>query len=145
MAKKRHSQQTDRKSTLHHASVPKRQPASTKAFAACRSLESPRAVIDFLGFSYSDVGSEYGRITGSKPVSKQAIYKMISAPRISDGLLQTLGQLVSNRLTRMCGVTVGVTILQNSPLHVTPFINCPTCREMFPIDRPGVRNCPRCR
>jgi|WetSurMetagenome_2_1015567.scaffolds.fasta_scaffold689497_2 hypothetical protein len=145
MAKKRHSPQIDRHSTLRLASVPKRQPASTRAYLACRSLESAKAVIEFLGLSYSEVGKEYGRITGGAPISKQAIYKKVSSKFLDDGMLLTLGQLLSNRLTLKCGTEVAIDIAQNSPLVVTPLIHCSTCGDWYRIDRPGVRNCPRCR
>jgi hypothetical protein len=122
-----------------------RQPASTKAFVACKSLQSVKSIIDFLGLSYSEVGSEYGRLTNSKPISKQAVYKMTQAPRVNDGMLFTLGTLISNRLTLLCGVEVGINIGQNSPLHVTPYLRCTTCHDRFAVDRPGVRHCPDCR
>lgn len=112
---------------------------------ACRPLESARAVIEFLGLSYSEVGAEYGRLMGGKPISKQAVYKIINAPRLNEAMLQVLGQLISNRLTRTCGLTVGVQMIQNSPLHVIPYLPCASCGELYPIDRPGVRHCLKCR
>jgi hypothetical protein len=145
MPSKQVRRRIDRHSTVRHASVPKRQPASTKAFTACKPLDSARAVIEFLGLSYSEVGVEYGRLSGFKPISKQAVYKMLTLPRVNDAMLNTLGQLISNRLTRSCGVTVGVQMIQNSPLHVIPYIPCAACGELYPIDRPGVRHCPDCR
>jgi hypothetical protein len=112
---------------------------------ACRPLDSASAVIEFLGLSYSEVGMEYGRVSGLNQISKQAVYKMLKAPRVNDAMLNTLGQLISNRLTKACGVTVGIQMIQNSPLHVIPYIPCAACGELYPIDRPGVRHCPDCR
>jgi hypothetical protein len=125
--------------------VPECKPASTKAYTACRPLQSIKSVIDFLGLSYSQVGAEYGRLLGGRAITRQAIYKMISGKRISDDLAEVLGQLVSNRLTKICGETIGVTVIQNSPLKITPHRYCSTCGTMYAIDRPNAKNCPRCR
>jgi hypothetical protein len=130
---------------LRRQGVPKRKPASAVAYTSCRSLQSARAVIDFLGLSYAELGSEYARLNGGRPLSRQAVYKLLSAQRLSDNALQALGQLLSNRLTRMCGQTIGVTIVQNSPMKITAYCYCDDCRAMYAIDRPNVRRCPKCR
>jgi hypothetical protein len=125
--------------------VPARKPASTRAYTACRPLQSVKSVIEFLGLSYSQVGAEYGRLLGGRAITRQAIYKMISGKRISDDLAEVLGQLVSNRLTKICGETIGVTVIQNSPLKITPYRYCDACGHLYAIDRPNVKRCPRCR
>jgi hypothetical protein len=108
-------------------------------------LRDAKSVIEFLGLSYSEVGIEYGRITGGGKVSKQAVYKKVNAKFLDDGMLLTLGQLMSNRLTVKCGTDVAVSIAQNSPLTITPLLHCATCGDWYQIDRPGVRNCLKCR
>jgi hypothetical protein len=146
MAPKRPSRSRTVSARLHRASVPKRKPASAKAYTACRSLQSARAAIDFLGLSYSEFGAEYSRLLGSaRSLSRQAVYKMLNAPRLTDNAQQVLGQLLSNHLTHLCGEEIGITIVQNSPMHVTAYRHCDNCRSLYALDRPDLRRCPRCR
>ncbi|CAG0954380.1 hypothetical protein GPROT1_00329 [Gammaproteobacteria bacterium] len=128
---------------IRNYGVTKRKPASAKAYTACRSLQSPKAVIDFLGLSYSQAGAEYARLMGGRSATRQSVYKALSAKRISDDWLEVLGQLISNRLTRLCGETIGITIVQNSPMHVVPWRYCDDCGSMYAIDRPDVKRCRR--
>lgn len=129
---------------LRRHAVPKRKLASTIAYTSCRSLESAKAVIDFLGLSYSEFGSEYARLIGGRPASRQAVYKMLSAKLLTDSVLQVLGQLLSNRLTRLCGETIGINIIQNSPMHVSAYRRCDDCKALYAIERPNTRRCPKC-
>lgn len=145
MVQKRHPRSKTVSTRLRLGHVTKRKPASAKAYTACRSLQSAKAVVEFLGLSYSQVGTEYGRLLNVRAPSRQSVYKMISARHLSDDLLQVLGQLLSNRLTRMCEETIGIAIMQNSPLHVRPYRYCNDCGEMYAIDRPDVKRCPKCR
>lgn len=145
MTKNGHSRLSHDSPRLRAHNVPKRQPASTRAYKACRPLQSPKAILDLLGLSYSQVGSEYARITGGRQMSRQAVYKALVKPWISDDMLLVLGQLISNHLTRICGETIGIDIIQNSPMRVTPYRYCDDCRKMYAIDRPDVKRCKKCR
>lgn len=131
--------------TLHVNGVTKRKPASAKAFTACRSLQSAKAVLEFLGLSYSQFGIEYSRLAGGRQLSRQSVYKMVTAKRLSDDMLQVIGQLVSNRLTRICNETIGVSIMQNSPLMIVAYRRCDECQALYAIDRPDVRRCKKHR
>lgn len=78
-------------------------------------------------------------------MSRQAVYKELVKPWISDDMLMVLGQLISNHLTRICGETIGIDIIQNSPMRVTPYRYCDDCHKMYAIDRPDVKRCKKCR
>lgn len=145
MNPRRHSRSKTDTATLHRHAVPTRKPASTIAYTACRSLQSGKAVIDFLGLSYSEFGAEYSRLLGGRAMSRQAVYKMLAGRLLTDNVLQVLGQLLSNRLTRLCGETIGVAILQNSPMRVIAYRYCNDCGAMYAIDRPDVKRCTKCR
>lgn len=142
---KRHSRSKSVVATIHRTAVPKRKPASTVAYVACRSLQSAKAVIDFLGLSYSEFGAEYSRLIGGHSLSRQAVYKMLNAPRLTDNVQQALGQLLSNHLTRLCREEIGISIMQNSPLRITAYRHCSDCGDWYAIDRPDVKRCPKCR
>lgn len=145
MANKQHSRSRNVVSKLRHNRVPTRQPASTRAYRACRALECPKAVLEFLGISYSEAGQEYARLIGGKAGSRQAVYKALNGKRLSDDWSQVLGQLLSNHLTRICREPIGIDIMQNSPMHVTPYRYCDDCGSLYAIDRPDVRRCKKCR
>ena len=144
-AQKRHPRSRTVVPTLRRHSVTKRQPASAKAYTACRSLQSPRAALEFLGLSYSEFGIEYSRLVGGHAFSRQSVYKMLNARLLTDNALQVLGQLLSNHLTRICGETIGVSIMQNSPMHVSAYRRCNDCGDLYEIDRPNTQRCSRCR
>lgn len=130
---------------VRNGHAPRRLKASAQAMAVCRTLESPKAILDFLGISYSQAGAEYARLMGGRSAARQSVYRSLSAKRMSDDWLQVLGQLISNRLTRICGETIGVSIVQNSPMHVTPYRYCNDCGKLYAIDEPHALRCRKCR
>src|SRR5512138_1249006 len=130
---------------VRNGRVPKRLKPSAKALAVCRTLESTKAILDFLGISYSQAGAEYARLMGGRSAARQSVHRSLSAKHISDDWLQVLGQLLSNRLTRICGETIGIAIVQNSPMHVTAYRYCNDCGRMYAIDLPNATRCKKCR
>lgn len=145
MAKNRQSRSQHVSATIRPHRVTKRKLASTVSFTVCRSLETPKAALDWLGITYSQAGSEYARLMSGRPQTRQSVYKALAGKRLSDDWMQVIGQLISNRLTRICGETIGVVIMQNSPLKIMSYRYCDDCRAMYAIDRPDTRRCPRCR
>lgn len=146
MPSKRPRRQSNSSPWIRNASVPRRKPASTMAFMACRSLNCAQAVHAMLGFSLSDAGIELSRLLGRpKPMTKQAVYKMLRSNNIGADILQAYGQMVSNFLSKSIGVDVGITVNANSPWHITPWLRCEACRDFYAVDKPGVVHCPKCR
>jgi hypothetical protein len=112
----------------------------------CRSLKSAGDVREFLGLSLSEVGTELARLTSrERPYTKQAVAKMERQPHVSDDVLNAYGQMLCNSITKRIGQTVGITLYSNSPWHVTPWLRCPTCGDLYPVDRAGVLRCKSCR
>lgn len=115
------------------------------AYYACESITTPNQVINFLGMSYRKIGIEFGRIKKYAPLPEGLVFDSLSKNPPNLALLQVLGQLLSNRLTRLCGETIGVAILQNSPMRVIAYRYCNDCGAMYAIDRPDVKRCTKCR
>lgn len=130
---------------IRRGSVPMRKQASTIAFTILRAIETPKSALEVLGMSYSDFGLEYIRLLGGHSMTRQAVYKMLNAARVSDNALQVLGQLLSNHLTRICHEDIAIEIVQNSPLHITAYRHCDDCGAWYAIDRPDVKRCKKHR
>lgn len=145
MKKSDHSRYSGVARGLRTNGVPTRNQASHIAFITCRTFQSAKCVLEFLSLSYSQLGIEYSRLIGGRQLPRQAVYKMLNAKRINDDMLQVLGQLISNRLTRICGETIGISIMHNSPMIITAYRHCDDCGKMYALDRPDVKRCKKCR
>ena len=108
-----------------------------------RDVTTPRKIREWLNLSLVEAGEELGRLTGHTPYAKQYIARIETRKRMSDDMLYAYGVLIANRLSRLSGETIGVT-LHNSPIVITAWRSCRTCGKWYKVDRVRQTKCRRC-
>lgn len=141
-----HGNRLDDSAIVFHG-VASGQLRSTNLLTTLRAVKSGIDAREWLGLTLKDLGialSQTDEARRPEPYSKQYISQLEHGhrPWLPD-LHAGMARLITDRIFRLTGDTVGVSIRMNSPWRIRLWRLCEQCGR-YELNRANQKHCPRC-
>lgn len=121
---------------------------STSLLAALRTVRDGKMAREWLGLTLKDLGEALAQTDEARraaPYSKQYVSQLEhgARPWLPD-LRAGIARLMTDRIFKLTGETIGVSIRVNSPWHIRLYRLCET-HGRWEMQRADQKNCPKCK
>lgn len=118
--------------------------ASTMHLGVLGDLRGPKQAREWLLLSLSELGLEIGKYTGKSFHRSTVSLWELELRTMPAEVLGVYCELVAQKISRLLGRQIEISIEANSPWRVSAYSQC-HCGQWFKMHDAKSRNCPRCR